>query len=73
MDQLTFPSLEFSAERRALTVNEIAARLGVSWQHVINLIECGRLRAINIGSGTTLHYYRIPVESYREFLASSRL
>lgn len=65
--QLNFDSLMFGPERRVLMVAEVAAKLRITEQHVIDLIDEGRLRAVNIG-GNDRRYWRIPVEAYVEYL-----
>lgn len=67
--QLDFDSLMFGPERRVLMVAEVAAKLRITEQHVIDLIDEGRLRAINIGGGDR-RYWRIPVEAYYDYLRS---
>lgn len=52
-----------------LYVHEVAARLCISKRHVVDLIDEGKLRAINI-SGDARRHYRIPVEAYEAFLQS---
>ena len=49
---------------------ELAGRLRVSKQHVTNLIEEGKLRALDIGAtnGTGRRRYRIPVESWEAYV-----
>ncbi len=58
---LTFHSLLFE-KRRLVSVQDIAQTLGVTSQHVLDLIEEGTLQAINVGSGAET--VRVP----REFL-----
>ncbi|HXG49096.1 MAG TPA: helix-turn-helix domain-containing protein [Methylomirabilota bacterium] len=68
-EQLDFDSLMFGADRRVLLVSEVAAKLRVTEQHVLDLIEEGQLQAINIG-GADRKYWRIPVEAWRAFTRS---
>ncbi len=65
-----FPSLTFPADRTVISVVELAGRLRVSKQHVTNLIEEGKLRALDIGAtnGTGRRRYRIPVESWEAYV-----
>lgn len=56
--QLSFPSLAFDKDRTVLYVAEFAARLRVSEEHVIDLIEEGKVHAVNI-SGKH-EYLRVP-------------
>lgn len=67
--QLTFGSLLFPG-RTVLYVSEVAEKLKVTDQHVIDLIEEGQFPgAINVGGGSK-KFYRIPIESYERFLKS---
>jgi excisionase family DNA binding protein len=63
-------SLEFQG-RQSLTVQEVAERLSVTHQHIIDLIEEGQIAAINMGGGARRHY-RIPVSAYTAFLQARR-
>ena len=67
--QLTFfHSLDFPG-RTVLYVNEISAKLGISRQQVVNLMDCGELGYINVATDpTTRPCRRVPVESYRNFI-----
>jgi excisionase family DNA binding protein len=65
--QLDFPSLAFPPDRKVLYVSEVASRLDVTDQHVMDLIDEGKLQAINVG-GHTRKFWRIPVEAYLHFL-----
>lgn len=65
-EQVTFDGLLFPG-RRVLYVGEVAERLRVTIQHVIDLIDEGQLDAINLG-GAGRRHYRIPVEAYERFL-----
>ena len=49
-EQLDFPSLAFPADRRVLTVSEVADRWGCSQQHIIDLLEEGKLAGFDISS-----------------------
>lgn len=71
-EQLVFPftSLDFPG-RVTLMVDEIAERLGVTAQHLLDLIEEGELVAINLaGKDASRRTVRIPVESYRTFIVA---
>ncbi len=57
-----FPSLLLE-KRRVVYVDEVAEVLAVTKQHVLDLIEEGRLQALNVGGGNDC--VRVP----REFLA----
>ena len=67
-EQVTFDGLLFPG-RRVLYVGEVAERLRVTIQHVIDLIDEGKLNAVNMG-GAGRRHYRIPVEEYERFLRS---
>jgi excisionase family DNA binding protein len=72
LQQLNFHSLMFGGDRRALMVAEVAAKLRITEQHVLDLIEEGKLQAINIAGRydpDARRYWRIPVEAYHAFLA----
>jgi excisionase family DNA binding protein len=70
-EQVTFDGLLFPG-RRMLNVAEIAERLLISQRHVVDLIDEGKLRALNI-SGDKRRHYRIPVEAYEAFIKSRTL
>lgn len=67
--QLEFPffSMDF-VDRSALSVGEVAAKLGCSQRHVHNLIDEGELGCINLAPNSRRSLRRIPVESYRDFI-----
>ncbi len=66
--QFPFPSLDFPG-RTMLTLDEVRGKLGLSKQHVIDLIVEGKLQAIDVRStGARRALYRIPVECYRDFV-----
>lgn len=73
-EQITFHSLLFPG-RKILYVAEVAERLAVTERHVIDLIEEGLLRAINIGGDNVSgrKFYRIPVEAFEAYLKSRTL
>ena len=72
--QLDFPSLAFPPDRSALYVFEVARKLKCAERHVLNLIQCGQLRAINIATDPDgRKCYRIPIESYDEYLKKNLL
>lgn len=53
-----------------LTVEECAKRLGISSRHVSDLIEEGKLRAVNVAGANATHrkFWRVPVEALEAFL-----
>ena len=66
--QFPFPSVDFPG-RTSLTLDEVRGKLGVSKQHVIDLIIEGKLQAIDVRSvGAQRALYRIPIECYRDFI-----
>ncbi|HSM84597.1 MAG TPA: helix-turn-helix domain-containing protein [Candidatus Limnocylindrales bacterium] len=65
-EQMDFTGLLFPG-RKSLYVSEVAERLGATDQHVINLIDEGKLGAIDIGNGSR-KFYRIPVTEWERFL-----
>ena len=67
--QLTFfHSLDFPG-RSVLYVNEVAQKLGISRQQVVNLMDGGELGYIYVATDpTTRPCRRIPIESYRDFI-----
>ena len=56
--QLGFPSLGFEKDRTVLYVGEVAERWSVSEQHVINLLEEGKLNGFDIAGRHD--YLRVP-------------
>lgn len=68
--QLDFGNLLFDRKRTVLYLDEIAEKLDCSKQHVINLIDEGKLGAINIGTSTA-RFYKVPVAEWEKFLRNS--
>jgi excisionase family DNA binding protein len=70
-----FPSLSFDPSRTVLSVQEVARKLRISEQHVIDLIDEGKLRGVNIaGKGASgRRFYRIPAEVYYAYLEANTL
>lgn len=69
-EQLQFPyaSLDFPG-CVVLTVDNVAAKLGLSVQHVLDEVTEGRLVALDLaGKATTRRYVRVPIESYRNWV-----
>ena len=64
--QQEFGALLF-AGRTTLYVSEVAEKLRITEQHVRNLIDEGKLLAINVGTNER-KFWRIPVEEYDRFL-----
>lgn len=74
--QLDFPSLAFPKDRQMLYAHEIAAKLRVNVRHVYDLIEEGKLRAINISGGNNLtdrRCLRVPVEAWNAYIVENTL
>lgn len=66
--QFAFASLDFPG-RVSLRIEEVAEKLGVTTQHIIDLIVEGKLQAVDLrGHGATRACYRVPVEAYRDFI-----
>jgi len=61
-----FNALRF-AGRSSLYVSEVAEKLRITEQHVRNLIDGGKLLAINVGTNER-KFWRIPVEEFERFL-----
>jgi excisionase family DNA binding protein len=59
-------------DRKSLTVEEVAVRLRFTPTHIKNLIRDGELNAVNISKDVedSRVRYRIPIESYHEFLGA---
>jgi len=71
-DQLAFPfaSLDFPG-RSTVMLSEIAEKLGVSHQHLLNEIDEGTFVGIDLkGKGATKRCIRIPLEIYHRFILS---
>lgn len=69
--QFPFPSLDFPG-RAHLRVEEVAQKLGVTPKHVGELIEQGKLVALdNRSVGASRACYRIPIESWRNYVVNS--
>ena len=66
-EQLDFPSLSFPADRRVLTVKEVALRWNCSEQHIIDLLEAGLLDGFDIACPHD--FVRVP-RSFLESLAA---
>jgi hypothetical protein len=66
--EFPFASLDFSG-RGAVTLGEVAKKLGLSVPHLVHFVEDGRLRAIDFarhtGSRRTL---RVALEDYHAFV-----
>jgi hypothetical protein len=68
-----FPGLDFPG-RTTLYAHEVAAKLGCSEKHVFDLIDEGRLDALDLtGSGnrTGRRALRVPREAWLRFLAAA--
>jgi excisionase family DNA binding protein len=62
-----FPHLAFSEGKLMLKVREAAKKLRVADQHILDLIEEGKLQAINVG-GHTRKFWRIPIEAWALYI-----
>lgn len=67
--QMEFGAVRFRG-RSVLCVAEVAQKLHITEHQVRNLIEVGKLGAINIGSNERKHW-RIPVDEYERFLRAN--
>lgn len=67
--QLEFPffSMDF-VDRAALSVKEVATKLGCSERHIHDLIDEGTLGCINLSPNGLRNYRKIPIEAYRDFI-----
>lgn len=64
-------SLDFPTGRTTLTLQEIAKKLSCAVDHLIHFIKDGSLQALNIrGPGAKFNCWRVPIESYRQFVAN---
>jgi excisionase family DNA binding protein len=52
------------AEKKYLTVQEVADLLQIHWQSVLNYIKSGKLEAVKLGKG-----YRIGEEALDKFIS----
>jgi len=72
--QFEFPSLDFPG-RKTLYVHECAAQIGVTPDHIYDLIEEGQLGALDVSGRNNLterRTLRIPIECWRKFLMERR-
>jgi excisionase family DNA binding protein len=63
-------SRAFGRNRSMLSVGEVAPQWRSTRQHIVRLIEEGRLQAVNIGCSQRKHW-RVPVASFRDFLGQN--
>jgi len=71
--QLEFPfsSLDFPGQS-VLTVHQIAEKLGVTDQHILDLIEEHKFPALDLkGKSASRRLLRIPIEIYRDFIIAT--
>ena len=68
---LAIPSLNFPDDRRVLRVGEFAKQVSVSDQHVINLLEEGRLIGFDIAG--RFEYLRVPAAAIDALAARCHL
>lgn len=66
--RLPYASVEFESERPLLT-KEVAAKLSMTAKHAERLIATGVCAIDCRGKGSSRAVWRVPVESYRDFLA----
>ncbi|MDB6125478.1 MAG: hypothetical protein JWQ71_4471 [Pedosphaera sp.] len=60
-EQFEFASLGFPKDRSVLSIRDLAIKLDVTNQHVGDLIEEGKILAINVG-GAGLEWFRAPLD-----------
>jgi hypothetical protein len=64
-----FASLDFAGRQQPLRLWEIATKLGVSVDHLLNEAEAGALVGIDLrGDKASRRNVRVPVESYRRYV-----
>ncbi len=63
--QMDFPSLGWPKDRTVLMVGEVAAKLRVTDQHVIDLIAEGKIAAVDIAGRQ--NYVRVPMDAIEDF------
>lgn len=66
---LPFACIDFP-DRSSVSVAEIAAKLGVTQQHVLDHIEAGKLVAADTALVASRRNPRIPVDEYRRWVLS---
>lgn len=74
--QLDFPSLAFPADRTVLYAHEVAGKLRCDVRHVYDLIDEGKIRAVNIAGGNNAsdrRFVRIPIEAWQAYLRENTL
>lgn len=64
---VTRPASARWAGRTKLYVSEVAIQLQVTSRHVIDLIEEGELKAVNVAGAGERNSWRVPVEALEEF------
>lgn len=75
-EQLEFPSLTFPKDRRVLYPHELAALLRCSVDHIYDLIDEGKIRAVDISGANNIserRTLRIPVESWGQFVTANTI
>jgi hypothetical protein len=66
--EFPFASLDFPG-RTTLNVDEVALRLGITAQHVLDLIDEHLITGIDLkGKDASRRLIKIPIESYRNFI-----
>jgi excisionase family DNA binding protein len=58
--------------KAVLKVAEAAARLGLSYEQVIGLIDEGQLLSLDVGNGRGRRQYRIPVAAIERYESQRR-
>ena len=72
--QMDFPSLAFAKGRTVLYLFEVAGKLGITTRHVGDLIEEGKLEAIDISgkNSSDRKHWRVPIEAYNRYIDANR-
>jgi excisionase family DNA binding protein len=60
------------ADIKALSVDEVAERLGYGKAHIYKLIKNGDLQAINLSSGTKQPRFKVDSEDLEKFINSRK-
>ncbi len=70
VEQMAFPfaSLDFPAHT-AITIDQMARKLNVSHNHLLNECDNGELCAVDLkGQKASRRHVRVPIESYRSYV-----
>lgn len=70
-EQMEFPSLMFPADRKVLRVGEIAPILRVSENHIIDLLEEGKMLGVDVAGRH--EFIRVPTSALAELSRLTKL